>query len=96
MILRSPVTTKPAPRLQVFAVGSITSGDSDLRARSFFNPGDVVEHTVNRWTEGKWVAEVRINGSLQGRAIFSGVFAQVDAKTWCDTLAPVTCQGGQL
>lgn len=89
MIHRSPITAKPATRAQVLAVGSIQAGERDLRAASLYAPQtQVVEHRVVRWTNERWVAEVRVNERMVERGIFTGEYAHFEAIAWCEAIAP--------
>lgn len=93
MILRTPEVAnsqQPAAnsrRLTMLAAGIIAPDERQLQAPAYFDASAAVEHRITR-VEDRWIAEVRINGALEGKGIFRGTYAQADALDWCRTLAP--------
>lgn len=89
MIHRTPITAKPPVRKQLLAAGSIGAGERDLRAASLFAPHtQVIEHRVVKWTNERWIAEVRVNERMTHRSIFTGEYAHFEAIAWCEGIAP--------
>lgn len=89
MITRTPPMINSKPALQILAVGKFEAGNRELQAHSLFQPRTVVEHVVNRWTDEKWIAEVRVDQRLKERGIFRGEQGYADAVEWCDALEPL-------